>query len=394
MVGADVVGVAVAAEIDIESNISGAAARAIGETDGEPHTEPECGMIAMFADTTTDDLRWQTIVDKRPDATFFYAVRTTGVFCRTDCPARLPRRSNVEFFPSTLLAIKSGYRACRRCNPVGQSIDERQRESVMHACRIIESTAGPINLARLARSVGLSRFHLHRLFKSVIGLTPKAYSAFHQSRRLQQQLANGTPILEASRQAGSVSTLYSNATQATGMTPSAFRHKGRGQRIRYAIGDCTFGKVLVACTEKGVCALSLGDEPTPLIDELRERFTAAELIAGDPELTDILAQVIQFVDDPVRDLSVPLDVRGTLFQVRVWSALRELPAGTSITYAELAQRIGHPSAIRAVATACAANPVAIAVPCHRVIRQDGNLAGYRWGLARKRKLLARERGQE
>ena len=342
-----------------------------------------------------DDARWQAVSDRdaAADGLFVYAVKTTGIYCRPSCPSRAPNRRNVVFYSDSAEAESRGYRACLRCNPNGKSTAEAAAEVVAKACRTIEGPEGIPKLEELAASVGLSPFHFHRQFKAVTGLTPRAYGAAQRAKRVRAELADGeTSVTSAIYGAGfnSSSRFYEKSAEALGMTPSAFKRGGMDAEIRFAVGECSLGAILVARSLKGICAISLGDDPEALIRELEDRFPNARLIGGDHDFEQVVAQVVGFVEEPRVGLDLPLDVRGSTFQERVWQALREIPAGETASYSEIAQRIGAPGAVRAVANACGANTIAVAIPCHRVVRTDGALSGYRWGVERKRALLEKE----
>jgi AraC family transcriptional regulator of adaptative response/methylated-DNA-[protein]-cysteine methyltransferase len=341
---------------------------------------------------SSDEARWRAVERRDRTGTFVYSVRTTGVYCRPGCAARLPRRENVAFHASPAAAEKAGFRPCKRCRPTEAALVERQAAAVAKACRLIERADELPSLAALATSAGMSRFHFHRVFKQVTGLTPKAYAAAHRAKRVRAALGASGSVTEAIYDAGfnSSGRFYAASNGLLGMTPRDFRAGGTGVAIRFAVGQCSLGSILVAATEKGVCAISLGDDPEALVRDLQDRFANARLIGGDRDFEDLVAKVIGFVEAPAQGCDLPLDLRGTAFQQRVWQALRKVPAGKTATYTEIARRIGSPNAVRAVAAACAGNPVAVAIPCHRVVRLDGNLAGYRWGIARKRTLLDRE----
>jgi AraC family transcriptional regulator of adaptative response/methylated-DNA-[protein]-cysteine methyltransferase len=342
----------------------------------------------------TDEQRWSAVVARDPNAEneFFYAVRSTGVYCRPTCAARPAKRENVTFFETAAEAERAGFRPCKRCRPDQESLRARQARLVAQACETIARSAEPPNLDALARAAGLSRFHFHRLFKQVTGLTPKAYAIAHRAQRVQQALVQGARVTDAIYEAGynSNSPFYAEAERTLGMRPSEYRLRGRGLTIRFAVAQCSLGSLLVAASDKGICAILLGDDPEALVRDLQDRFRNAQLIGGDREFERWVAQVVGFIEAPGIGLDLPLDLRGTTFQRRVWQALRKIPPGKTISYAELAKRIGMPTATRAVARACGANPLAVAIPCHRVVRTDGSLSGYRWGIERKRELLARE----
>jgi AraC family transcriptional regulator of adaptative response/methylated-DNA-[protein]-cysteine methyltransferase len=319
------------------------------------------------------------------------AVATTGVYCRPSCAARLPRREHVTFHAAPEAAERAGFRPCKRCRPDEPSQAERHAASVALACRLIETAEEPPALEALARAVGLSPFHFHRVFKAVTGVTPKAYAGAQRARRVSQGLERAETVTEAIYDAGynASSRFYEQAQALLGMKPADYRDGGRDAEIRFAVGECTLGSILVAATAKGVCAIQLGDDPEALVRDLQERFPKARLIGADPAFEALVARVVGQVEEPRRSAELPLDVRGTAFQQRVWQALRGIPAGRTASYAEIAARIGSAQAVRAVARACAANPVAVAIPCHRVIRTDGEAGGYRWGVERKRELLRR-----
>jgi AraC family transcriptional regulator of adaptative response/methylated-DNA-[protein]-cysteine methyltransferase len=347
----------------------------------------------------TDNARWEAVRRRDPSAegAFYYAVQSTGVYCRPTCGARLPRRENVSFHDTRLAAERAGFRPCKRCRPDAAGTAERQALAVRRACRLIEQaqTAGddPPTLAALAQRVGMSRYHLHRVFKTLTGLTPKLYAAAHRARRVRGALAEQRTVTQAIYASGynSSSRFYAASSELLGMTPTQFRAGGGGTSIRFAVGECSLGSILVAATPKGICAIELGDEPENLVRGFQDRFANAALVGDDGEFAQRVARVIGFVEAPRRGLDLPLDIRGTAFQQRVWKALRAIPAGSTASYSEVAKRIGAPKAVRAVANACASNAIAVAIPCHRVVRSDGSLSGYRWGVARKHALLAREK---
>lgn len=326
------------------------------------------------------------------DGRFVYAVRTTGIYCRPSCPARQPRRENVRFFASPAAAEAAGFRACKRCHPAGPGRAAREAAVIERACAVIADAETPPALAELAAQVGLSPWHFHRVFKRVTGLTPRAYASACRKARMRDELNREQRVTDAIYQAGfnSNGRFYAATRDALGMTPSAFRQGGAGEQIRFAVGQCSLGAILVAASARGLCAISLGDDPQALVHAFEDAFDRAELIGGDAAFEALVARVVAFVDDPRIGLDLPLDIRGTAFQERVWQALSALPPGTTASYADIAAAIGQPSAVRAVARACAANRLAVAIPCHRVVRADGTLSGYRWGVERKRALLARE----
>jgi AraC family transcriptional regulator of adaptative response/methylated-DNA-[protein]-cysteine methyltransferase len=341
-----------------------------------------------------DAARWAAVQarDASADGSFVYAVKTTGVYCRPSSPSRLPRRENVEFFDTAEAAEAAGYRSSRRQAADRSAVAAQHAALVAAACRQIEAADASPSLERLAADAGLSLYHFHRVFKAVTGLTPKAYADAHRAGRVRAQLAAGGSVTDAIYDAGfsSNSRFYESADRVLGMRPTQYRAGGADARILFAIGECSLGAILVAQSERGVCAISLGDDPERLVRELQDRFPHADLVGADPTFEQTVAHVVGFIEAPAIGIDLPLDVRGTAFQQRVWRALRDIPAGQTASYADLASRIGAPKAVRAVAQACAANTLAVAIPCHRVVRSDGALSGYRWGVARKRSLLERE----
>jgi AraC family transcriptional regulator of adaptative response/methylated-DNA-[protein]-cysteine methyltransferase len=343
----------------------------------------------------TDDARWKALRtrDAAADGHFVYGVRTTGVYCHPSSAARLPKRENVEFFDSVEAAEAAGFRASRRAGGDQTRAAAERAALVAAACRLIESSETPPPLDELAARVGMSPFHFHRLFKAETGLTPKAYSSADRARRLREELnAPKTSITDAIYGAGfnSNSRFYETSDNLLGMRARDYRAGGEGATIRFAVGQCSLGAILVAQSQRGICAILLDDDPELLVRDLQDQFPKAHLIGGDAEFERLVARVVGLIEAPSVGLNLPLDVQGTAFQERVWQALREIPPGTTMSYAQIAERIGAPKAVRAVAQACGANHLAVAIPCHRVVRRDGYLAGYRWGVDRKRELLRRE----
>ncbi|MBU1394757.1 MAG: bifunctional DNA-binding transcriptional regulator/O6-methylguanine-DNA methyltransferase Ada [Gammaproteobacteria bacterium] len=338
--------------------------------------------------------RWQAVVRRDPqaDGEFVYAVRTTGVVCRPSCPSRAAKRQNVEFFESAELAVAAGYRPCQRCRPDAISLQQRWTERVLEACRAIEQNPSALTLDQLAQQAGTSAHHFQRRFKAVTGLSPKAYHKAAQARRMRTALQSAQSVTEAIYEAGfnSSGRFYEDAPALLGMSPGSYRKGGVGEHLRYAIESCTLGRVIVAATRKGICAIEFDESAQALEARIRERFPQAQFEPVDAEFQQWIAQVLRYIAQPLSVLDLPLDVQGTVFQRRVWQALQAIPAGQTASYAEIAERIGQPKAFRAVAHACAGNPVAVAIPCHRAVRADGRLAGYRWGIARKAELLRRE----
>ncbi|MDB5963286.1 MAG: ada [Massilia sp.] len=354
-------------------------------------------------DLMSDEARWDAVQrrDGALDGRFWYSVSSTGVFCRPSCGARPALRRNVAFHDSVEAAVAAGFRPCLRCKPDQPPLGERHAAAVAAACRMIDSayaaavTDAPLDLDAIAAAAGMSRFHFHRIFKHHTGITPKAYAQAARTRRVQQALSEPGTVTEAIYAAGfqSSARFYAGAGATLGMRPSAYRAGGKGAVIRFAIGACSLGAILVAATGTGICAILIGDDPDLLARDLQDRFTGADLRGAEPDFEATVAAVVGLVEQPSIGLDLPLDVRGTAFQQRVWQALRAIPAGETVSYAALAERLGVPGGARAIAGACAANPVAVAIPCHRVVRQDGSISGYRWGVERKALLLEREAKQ-
>jgi AraC family transcriptional regulator of adaptative response/methylated-DNA-[protein]-cysteine methyltransferase len=350
--------------------------------------------IKTLAAETTRDPRWAAVAarDPKADGGFFYSVRTTGVYCRPSCAARLARPENVSFHATAEAAQRAGFRPCKRCKPDQAARAEQQAATIAELCRYIAGADETPTLAQLAQHAGISPYHLHRLFKRVTGLTPKVYAAAGRAGRVREQLERGGSVTAAIYDAGynSNGRFYEESNQVLGMTPTEYRDGGGDTEISFAIGECSLGAILVATSHRGVAAISIGDDPQALVQTLQDRFPHARLIGGDAGFEQLVARVVGLVEAPALGLDLPLDVRGTAFQQRVWQALRAIPAGETASYAEIARRIGAPKSVRAVAQACGANLLAVAIPCHRVVRTDGALSGYRWGVERKRTLLQRE----
>lgn len=329
--------------------------------------------------------------DRGADGNFVYGVTSTGIYCHPSCRSRQPRPANIALFATPAEAAAAGFRPCLRCQPdqpAGQ-----HTALIRRACEQIAGSESPPPLAALAQSAQLSRHHFLRLFKRITGLTPKAYASAHRARRAAEQLASAPSITDAIYAAGynSPSRFYEHSNARLGMTPSQFRNGGHGTMIRFTIGQCSLGAILVAASARGVCAIALGSSPDELAADLQSRFPQAEFIAGDVAFEQLVARAVELVETPSQSCDLPLDIIGTAFQQRVWQALRAIPPGSTLSYEDIARSLGQPQSARAVARACASNPIAVAIPCHRVVRKDGGLAGYRWGVERKQQLLARER---
>lgn len=331
--------------------------------------------------------------DARADGTFVYAVQSTGIYCRPTCPSRRPRRDRVTFHDSAAAAAHAGFRACRRCHPDGVAPADARATAIEQACRLLHDAEERPSLAALAASASLSPFHFHRLFKAATGVTPRAYFAAVRAQRATRTLRSAPRVTDAIYEAGFASNgrFHEAMAPRLGMTPTRFRAGGRGERIRFLVRPCSLGKILVAASPRGVCAISLGDSARTLEAQLRAQFPNADVARGGADFTAVVRQVLSMAESTTRAAArLPLDIRGTSFQQRVWQALRRIPYGETLTYGALAARLGMPRAVRAVASACARNPLALAIPCHRVVGADGAMRGYRWGIERKRQLLARE----
>lgn len=345
-------------------------------------------------DATAADPRWTRVLarDRGADGTFWYSVATTGVYCRPSCPSRAANPANVALHDTLGDAQATGFRACKRCHPDGVSRGAANAALIASACRLIETCEDVPSLAALAEAAALSPGYFHRLFKAVTGLTPKAYATGRRARRVREELCRNGSVTEAIYGAGfnSNGRFYEQAAGILGMTPATYKAGGVDEDIRFAVGESSLGSILVASSTRGVAAIMLGDDPDGLARDLQDRFPRARLIGGDADYEAFIARVIGMIEAPKLGMDLPLDVRGTVFQQRVWQALREIPVGRTASYTDIASRIGAPRAVRAVARACAANPIAVAIPCHRVVRTDGALSGYAWGVERKRTLLERE----
>ena len=343
---------------------------------------------------TQNDPRWAQVFarNRSADGTFWYSVQTTGIYCRPSCPSRTANPKNVALHDDLLSAKATGFRACKRCNPDGASQDAQHATLVAKACRLIEQSEEPIPLECLAKTIGLSASYFHRLFKATTGLTPKNYAAANRASRVREGLAKGHSVTEVIYDAGfnSSGRFYEKSNKMLGMTPTRYREGGMNEEIKFAIGQSSLGAILVASSAKGVVAILIDDDPNKLARDLQDRFPKARLVGGDQDYEKLVAQVVGLVEAPAIGLNLPLDVRGTAFQQRVWQALQEIPVGKTTSYSDIAAQIGLPNAVRVVAGACAANNIAVAIPCHRVVRSDGSLSGYAWGVERKKRLLDAE----
>jgi AraC family transcriptional regulator of adaptative response/methylated-DNA-[protein]-cysteine methyltransferase len=342
-------------------------------------------------DRLSDDQLWDQVMRREP-GDFLYAVNTMGVYCKPGCPSPRPLRKNVRYFRNWGEAETAGFRACRRCDPKGERARIAQAV-VQDACAAIEASDEIPSLDTLATRAGYSRFHFLRMFRDHTGLTPRTYAEGVRAKRLHTALAGGARVADAVADAGygSESRVYEKTGELLGMTPGALRRGGEGEVIRTAFADCPFGRLLVGATDRGVCFIGFAEPDEALLGDLRQRFPRARIVADDTTLADAVRAVLAFLEEPKQSLDLPLDLRGTAFQQRVWRTLCRIPAGETRTYGEVARMVGDPRAVRAVARSCARNPVSLAVPCHRVIGSDGSLTGYRWGVSRKRTLLEKER---
>jgi AraC family transcriptional regulator of adaptative response/methylated-DNA-[protein]-cysteine methyltransferase len=339
---------------------------------------------------------WRACLDRNADfdGRFVFAVRTTGIYCRPSCPARKPHRQNVQFFAAPELAREAGFRACKRCQPDRSHLRDPVAERVLSVCHYIRSAHDEsLTLARLGKRFSFSPAHLQRVFKQYVGISPLAYAEAVRMNQLKLALQEGASVTEAIYASGfsSSSRVYERAARAIGMTPRRYQDRGRGERIRFSIVPSALGRLLVASTDKGICAVQLGDDDAALEGLLREEFSGAAIERNDREHADWVQGVVGIAEGRSPHTSLPIDIRGTAFQQQVWRALQKIPAGRTRSYADVARSIGHPGAVRAVGSACGANPTALVVPCHRVVRTDGALGGYRWGLDRKRQLLESEK---
>lgn len=356
-------------------------------------SEPMEVMSDSEADVAGDEQRWSLVQqrERSADLPFIYAVKTTGIYCRPGCSSRLPRRTNVAFFDDIWQAKSAGFRACKRCQPDADVPAMKSAAAVQLACKLIEEAEEPPSLEQLSAAVNYSPAHFHRLFKQTLGVTPNSYAAMRRANRVRTNLLDDSTVTQAVYASGygTSSRFYDESDAVLGMKPSQYRKGGKGVAIRVAVASTSLGPILIAATGKGLCAIEFGDDEHELLSRLRERFRHAEVDESD-EFNRWVTEVVALVDAPCNGLSLPLDVQGTAFQRRVWEALRTIPVGSTATYSDIANQIGKPKAARAVARACAANRIAVAIPCHRVVRRDGQSGGYRWGNGRKKALLANE----
>lgn len=328
--------------------------------------------------------------DARFDGAFVYAVRTTGIYCKASCSSRTPKRENVAFFEDFNAAELSGFRACQRCLPKNEK-PSAEIERVLRICEMLEEDPAP-TLAEISDEIGLSPTHLQKVFKELIGVSPKKFAEMKRLERFREGIKSGVGVTDAMYDAGfgSSSRLYENVSEKLGMTPRAYAAKGKHMKIAFTIAECDLGNLLVARTEKGVCSVAFGDSVEILEQKLKSEYANAEIFRDDRELKTAVAAILGNIEGRNKSLDLPVDVRATAFQMRVWEELRKIPYGETLSYSDVAKRIGKPNSVRAVATACASNRVALVIPCHRVVGKNGALSGYRWGIERKRELLERE----
>jgi AraC family transcriptional regulator of adaptative response/methylated-DNA-[protein]-cysteine methyltransferase len=344
-------------------------------------------------DFPDEETCWQAVLarDARYNGVIYFAVRSTGVYCRPTCPSRRPRRDRVAFFASPEAAEAAGFRPCKRCYP--RDAVEPRVALVQEAVRLIEAAEESVRLDDLAKRLNVSLYYFHRTFKAVTGLTPRQYAASQRAQRFKVIVRKGLDVSGALYEAGysSSSRLYEDASGRLGMTPASYRFGGKNMSIHYTIVDSPLGRLLVAGTERGICQVSFGEDDARLVDELHKEFSAAQIRRDEAALASWVSAIVNYLQGQRPSLDLPLDVQATAFKMRVWEELRHIPYGQTRTYSQVAQAIGHPKAVRAVANACATNPAALVTPCHRVLRKDGSLGGYRWGLERKQKLLQMEK---
>ncbi|MGQ7845555.1 bifunctional DNA-binding transcriptional regulator/O6-methylguanine-DNA methyltransferase Ada [Granulosicoccus sp. 3-233] len=352
----------------------------------------------MNPEFDSEQLKWEAVQrrDAAADACFLYGVTTTGIYCYPSCPSREARREHTRFYRSREEARQDGMRACQRCHSDQPPLRERQRQLVEQACEWISSSTEPVRVASLAEHLGISRYHLQKLFQQFLGIGPKQYVKAVRARNLDKALSSEPSVTRALLDAGydSSSAYYADGASRLGMSARSYQRQGEGMSIQYAFGNSRFGKIVVATTEHGICSILFGTRQRQMQQDLAERFRRATLIHNRQALKQLVDQVIAGIENPSLAATLPLDVQGTAFQEKVWAALRQIAPGSTESYSQLAARIGRPTAARAVARACGANPVAVLVPCHRVVGADGSITGYRWGVERKQRLLAHESQDE
>lgn len=356
-------------------------------------------LVAKKSEKLNDSQAWQAVLDRdrRYDGMFVYAVKSTGVYCRPSCASRRPRREMVEFFEEPKVAEQAGFRSCKRCRPTEMNGERELPQVITRVCRFIDEIIdeGP-KLDRLAEVAGVSPFHLQRSFKSALGISPRQYAELKRFLRFKSRLQKGDDVTTAMYEAGfsGPSRLYEKSTTVLGMTPSAYRAGAPGAKIRYTTTESALGRIMVAATEKGVCAVRIGDSDKELEVNLRGEFSRAEITRDDRDLAAYVREIMRAAEGKAITHEIPLDIRHTAFQLKVWQELQRIGVGETRSYQQVAKAIGEPRAVRAVANACASNPVALVIPCHRVVRSDGESGGYRWGIERKQRLLAKEREQK
>lgn len=339
------------------------------------------------------EIYWKAVKnnDARFNGAFVYAVNSTKIYCKPSCSSRLPKRENVSFFEDFERAEHEGFRACRRCQPKNETIGE-QTKIVLSACELLEREEN-ISLEDLSAEVGLSAAHLQKIFKEIIGVSPKKFAEMKRLEKFKAEIKSGSGVTDAMYEAGfnSSSRLYENVSEKLGMTPKTYAKKGKNMKINYTITDCDLGKLLVARTAKGVCAVTFGDDEKVLRENLFSEYKNAEIIEESANLKEYIEAILLNLEGKNKTLDLPLDLQATAFQMRVWEVLRKIPYGETVSYADVAETLGNKNAVRAVATACAANRVALVIPCHRVIGKSGNPSGYRWGIERKKQILENEK---
>jgi AraC family transcriptional regulator of adaptative response/methylated-DNA-[protein]-cysteine methyltransferase len=339
------------------------------------------------------EIYWKAVRnnDTRFNGAFVYAVDSTRIYCKPSCASKLPKRENVKFFDSSLAAEKQGFRACLRCRPQSEKANP-QTEIVLRAAEILEREE-QMSLEDLGAELNLSAAHLQKVFKEIIGVSPKKFAEIKRLERFKKEIRKGNDVTSSMYESGfgSSSRLYENVSEKLGMTPKVYAKRGKDMTISYTIADCDLGKLLVARTEKGVCAVTFGDDEKTLTENLFDEYENAKISENNANLKDFIEAILANLAGTNKTLDLPIDLRATVFQMRVWNALRKIPYGETVSYSDIAEKIGNKNAVRAVATACASNRVALVIPCHRVVGKSGDLSGYRWGIERKAKLLEKEK---